>query len=85
MNKNLLYKKAIEAGYEIRKGFQHYLYNDSVVTDYHGNRQMGYNVTDLTTGFLVWGCYDNNFDHLWALEDVENFIRGVYESQELEF
>ena len=33
---------------------------------------------DLATGFYVWGCYDNNCDHLWTLEDVEEFLKKVY-------
>ena len=34
---------------------------------------------------LVWDCYDSNYDHLWTLEDVEEFIKGEYEKAEIEY
>lgn len=71
--------KAYEAGYKVSKGFQHYLYNGAVVRDCNGVAYTGYIVEDLSTGFLVWDCYDSNCDHLWTLEDVEEFIKGEYE------
>ena len=72
--------KAYEAGYKVSKGFQHYLYNgEAVVRDCNGEPYTGYIVEDLRTGFLVWDCYDSNYDHLWTLEDVEEFIKGEYE------
>lgn len=77
--------KALAAGYSISKGFQHYMYNGSICTDCYGNRCVGYNVLDLSCGFSVWGCYDNNYDHLWTLEEVESFIRSVYEESGLEY
>ncbi len=45
----------------------------------------GYSVQDLSTGLLVWGCYDQNFDNLWTIEDVEKLIKGVYEEAEIEY
>lgn len=80
-------KKALNAGYRVEKGFRHYHYNHSVYTNWNGERFTGYNVWDLSTNGLVWesGCYDNNYDHLCTLEDVENFIKSVYEKAELEY
>ncbi len=52
--------KACEAGYKVSKGFQHYLYNGAVVRDCNGEPYTGYIVEDLSTGFLVWDCYDSN-------------------------
>ena len=78
-------KKALYAGYRVEKGFQHYLYNSSVRTNWNGERFTGFNVWDLSTGMLIWGCYDNNYDHLWTLEDVEKFIKSVYKKAELEY
>lgn len=82
INKSI-YKKAAEVGYKVSKGFRHYLYNGSVVSDESGNRKTGYEVTDMSTGLCVWGSYNETFDHLWSLKDVENFIRSVYESNGL--
>ena len=65
------------------KGFQHYLYNGAVVRDCNGAAYTGYIVEDLSTGFFVWGCYDANYDHLWTLEDVEEFIKGEYEKAKI--
>ena len=32
-------------------------------------------VEDMNTGFYVYDSYDNNYDHRWTLEDVENFLK----------
>lgn len=71
--------KGLRVGYKIHKGFMHYMYNGAVVRDCTGMAYTGYVVEDLTTGFLVWGCYNQNFDYLWTLEDVEEFLKNVYE------
>ena len=78
-----LRKRAKAAGYSIHHGFQHYLADGSVYTNIYGERFTGYEVTNLTTGYPEWGCYNNNFDHLWQLEDVEEFLKGVYEENGL--
>jgi hypothetical protein len=80
-----LRKKAKKAGFEIHKGFVHYMHNGCVYTDQCGNRETGYSVTDLSTGFLVWGCYNNFYDNLWSLDDVETFLRNQYREYELEW
>lgn len=77
--------KARAAGYRVSKGFQHYLCSGAVCRDCNGEPYTGYIVEDLSTGFLVWGCYDSNYDHLWTLEDVEEFIKGEYEKAEIEY
>ena len=43
-------KRAFGVGYRVEKGFQHYLYNGSVVTDYRGNRYRCYRVMNLSNG-----------------------------------
>ena len=78
-------KKALNAGYKVEKGFQHYRYNDSVLTDCDGKRLTGYNVVDLCNGWPVHGSCDDNFDHLLSLEDVEEFISSVYKESGLEY
>ena len=72
-------RKANEIGFVVSRGFQHYLYNGAVVKDYYGVAYTGYVVEDMTTGYYVWGCYDQCFDHIWTIEDVDEFIRGEYE------
>lgn len=76
-SESTLRKKAAAAGYSIEKGFQHY-HNGTIVTNWNGERFTGYNVKNLATGFYEWGCYDNNYDHLWQLEDVEEFLKKIY-------
>lgn len=80
-----LREKAKKAGYKIIKGFVHYLYNNSVYRNPDGKRVVGYSICDMSTGFYVWGCYDNNFDNLWNLCDVENFLRDQYSSAGLDW
>lgn len=80
-----LREKAKKAGYKITKGFVHYMYNNSVYRNPDGERVVGYSIRDMSTGFCVWGCYDNNFDNLWSLCDVENFLRDQYSSAGLDW
>ena len=78
-------KKAREAGYKVSHGFQHYHYNGAVCRDCNGNGYTGFNVLDLSTGLLVWDCYDEHYDHLWTLDDVDEFLKSVYEEAGLEY
>ena len=78
-------KKAYEVGYKVSKGFQHYMFGGAVVRDCNRAAYTGYIVEDMTTGLLVWGCYDANYDHLWTIEDVEEFIKGEYKKSEIEY
>lgn len=82
-----IYKKALDAGYRIEKGFQHYHYNNAVRVDCNGKRFTGYNVWDLSTNWLERnsGCCDDNYDHLCSLDEVEEFIESVYEDAGLEY
>ncbi len=68
-----------------RNSFQHYLYNGTVARDCNGVAYTGYIVEDLSTAFLVWGCYDAKYDHLWTLEDVEEFIKDEYEKAKIAY
>lgn len=77
-------RKGLEAGYKVSKGFQHY-HNGGIVTNWNGERFTGYDVKDLATGFSVWDCYDSNCDHLWTIDDVEKFLKGVYEKNGLKY
>jgi hypothetical protein len=73
-----LRNRAKKAGYKIHKGFVHYMHNGSVFIDQYGNRESGYSVLDLTTGYYIWGCYNEALDNLWTIEDVENFLKTQY-------
>lgn len=74
-------KKASKIGYSIHKGCIHFLSSNYPVY----SNDVGYNVVNDTTGFTVWGCYNNIFDHLWSLEDVEDFIKSEYSHLGLEY
>lgn len=86
-DKIFISKKAFNAGYRVEKGFQHYHYNNAVFTNYDDERLIGFNVWDMSTNTLEWasGCYDNNYDHLFTLEDVEGFLKSVYKKAGLEY
>ncbi len=71
-----IYKKARDVGYLVNKGKAHYMSREYPVY----SNDVGYNVIDSQTGFTVWGCYNEVFDHLWSLEDVENFLKEQYDS-----
>ena len=47
------------------------------------DRCTGYMVRDLLTWFYEWGCYDSNFDHVWDLDDVADFLKGEYKARGL--
>lgn len=81
-----LRRKARNAGYCIEKGFQHWLSKDYPIYTYpFGERETGYNITDLATNTLVYGCHNGNVDHLFSLDDVEEFLTEVYAENGLVF
>ena len=77
-------RKGREAGYRVSKGFQHY-HNGGIVSNWYGERFTGYDVVNLVTNSSIWGCYDANCDHLWTIDDVENFLKKVYEEHGLKY
>jgi hypothetical protein len=74
-------RKAYSIGYQVTKGCQHFGRN--VLYDLNGDRLTGYMVKDLHTGLYEWGCYDSNYDHLWDLDDVAEFLKDEYQAREL--
>lgn len=84
-NISTLRKRAKAAGYSIEKGFQHYTVSEGIFTNMWGERFTGYMVKDLARNEYEWGSYDENYTHLWKLEDVENFLRKVYEENGLKW
>lgn len=75
-NERHLRKVAKENGYILHKGFVHYLCGGyPVFRDSNGNRKVGYTLIDTETNTYVWGSYNNCFDHLWSLQDVENYLK----------
>ena len=65
-------RKAHKIGYQVTKGIQHF--QNHVWTDSSGERHTGYMVMDMATGLYEWGCYDSDFDYLWDLDDVVQFL-----------
>ncbi|SEL89645.1 hypothetical protein SAMN04487770_12026 [Butyrivibrio sp. ob235] len=80
-SESTLRKKANAVGYSISKGFVHYLGNGYPIA----YREVGYNVIDNLNNINVWGCYNEVYDHLWSLEDVNDFIKSIYQDSNLEF
>ena len=81
-----LRRKAAKIGYGINKGYQHWLDKGyPIFCDCNGEKSIGYQVIDYSTGFAVWGSYDRMLDHLWSLGDVEQFLKEQYEKHGLDF
>lgn len=73
-----LRKKAYKVNHRIEKGYQRFHRNNAVYINVTGEKFDGYNMRNLETGLLVWDCYNNKYDHTWQLEDVEEFLKGIY-------
>lgn len=68
-----LVKKANKAGYSLQHGYRRYLHKGwGYVTDANGVRQMGYQVQDNQTGFLVYPSNNDLWDH--ALSETESIM-----------
>ena len=80
---NTICKKAYDINHQVEKGLVHY--RDVVDYDQNGKRHTGYMVMNLENGFYVPGCYDENFDHLWDLKDVIEFLQEQYEARGLKW
>ena len=70
-------RKAYKIGYHVEKGFQHL--GKSVFRDCDGDCYCGYMVKHMDTGLYMSGCFNENFDHLWTLNDVIVFLREKYQ------
>lgn len=80
-----LRKRAKEIGFQIEKGFQHDDFGDIVERKYIG-RITGYQVKDIEEGSYVWGSrIEGGADHIWTLDEVENFLRNAYEERGLKW
>lgn len=80
-----LRRRALNIGYEIHKGYVHYIYNGAVFKDNADNKQIGYSIMDLSTGLYIYGCYNNLFDNLWTLQDTEKFLKEQYKRHKLKW
>ena len=79
-----LRNKANRIGFQIEKGFQHDEDGDPIKTA--TGRITGYQVKNLEDGSYVWGSrIEGGADHLWTLDDVENFLRDEYNNRGLQF
>lgn len=79
-NESQLRRKAYKVGYRLNKGFQHFLGKGYPVAF----REVGYNVIDIDTSCIVCGNNDV-YDHLFSLDDVEEFLREVYKANDMKF
>lgn len=77
-------KKAFNAGYQVKKGFTHWLSNNSVYTNMSGERFTGYEIWELSSDIAVLGV-DSNFDYNATLEEVESYLKTVYKEHGLKY
>lgn len=83
LTESALRKKAHKIGYHVLKGFQHF--RGYVFYDCNDERTTGYMVQNLYTGLMEWDGYDENFDFLWTLQDVEDFLKEQYKALGLQW
>lgn len=70
-----LNKKANKAGYSLQKGYQRYLHTAwGCVRDESGMRIRGYQIFDYLTGCLVWGTYNDLYDHVLDFDDALDLL-----------
>jgi len=81
MNERNIYKKAQAIGFSVHKGKVHLLDKGYPIF----SDEVGYTVTDNSLNVNVWGSYNGLLDHLWSLEDVEEFLKSEYSKRELIF
>ena len=82
-SESTLRRRAYDIGFQVEKGFQHF--HEFIYHNSYDERFTGYMVKDLDTGFYEWGSYNENFDHLWDLDDVAEFLMQEYEARGLEW
>lgn len=78
LTESTLRKRAHKIGYHVTKGFTHF--GQHVFYNRYGERSSGYMVLDVRSNIYVWGCYNDIFDYLWELVDVESFLKEQYEA-----
>ena len=83
LSEKTLRRRAAKVGCQIKKGFKHY-HNGAIYIGSGGEREVGYLVID-EYGNCVWGSFDQWIDHTWQLEEVEEFLKGVYKSNGLKW
>ena len=77
LTERTLRERAHKIGYHVTKGFTHF--GKHVFYNSYGERSTGYMVMDMSTGLYAWGSYNSNFDFLWDLDDVEEFLKEQYD------
>ncbi len=78
-----LRNKARKIGYRIEKGLQHDMCIKGCPVSY--GRTVGYMVMDETTGYYVWGSYDNYHDYQLDLDIIEKCLKREYDELGLKF
>ena len=70
-----LRRKAKAIYLRIEKGFVHCLAYDGIVfRNMYGEREVGYSLIDLTTGYYVWPSYDNEFPSFGMLSKTSLIV-----------
>ena len=84
LTEDTLRNRAKKIGFQIEKGFQHDEDGDTITAAI--GRITGYQVKNLEDGSYVWGSkIEGGADHLWTLDEVENFLRSIYEERGLKW
>ena len=84
LTEDTLRNRAKRIGVQIEKGFQHDEDGNTIKTA--TGRLTGFQVKNLEDGSYVWGSkIEGGADHLWTLDEVENFLRSIYEERGLKW
>ena len=78
-----LRKRAKAIGYSIHKGLQHEMCVKGCPVAY--GRTVGYMVMDDSTGYYIWGSYDNVYDYRLDLVTIHECLNREYKKLGLVF
>lgn len=81
-----LKKKAGEAGYSLRKGYQRYNHKGfGYVLAADGERIVGYQIFDNQSGFLVYPSYNDIHDHALEFEEAVTLLKALCAERDVAF
>ena len=78
MSLRTIQKKANEHGFSFQKGYQRYIYDGwGFVKDEEGNKIVGYQILDNTTGIPVGSLYNRLWDHELDFEEAIDLLKNL--------
>lgn len=85
IQEEIIIKLGEKAGFSIKKGFKRYIVGGCIAVDDDGKRLGGYIIEDTASNNTVVGGFDNICKYTFTLDDVEEFIKDVYDEADLDY